>query len=80
MYLTGGGLPPTQVKDPTNEVLINIVNKKVLYGMTNPFDGDTVSTVDANVENIYVSIFLLFSNETNVFLINSVFLGYRICL
>lgn len=80
MYLTGGGLPSTQVKDPTNEVLINIVNEKVLYGMTNPFDGDTVSTVDANVENIYVSIFLLFSNETNVFLINSVFLGYRICL
>lgn len=37
VYLTGGGPPPKPISKGS-EILLDIVNKKTIYGLNNPFD------------------------------------------
>ncbi|KAJ8953498.1 hypothetical protein NQ318_023619 [Aromia moschata] len=67
--LTGGG-PPTGIKkDPCHELILPIVNNKTVYGLNNPFDGDS----DCNqIQNIDTDIILEYRNENDSAVNNSV--------
>ncbi|GLV41746.1 hypothetical protein CBL_12035 [Carabus blaptoides fortunei] len=40
---TGGGVPAVLTNDPTNNILLQIVNEKTIMGLSNTFDGDNNS-------------------------------------
>ncbi|GLV54168.1 uncharacterized protein CBL_21012, partial [Carabus blaptoides fortunei] len=50
---TGGGVPAVLTNDPTNNILLQIVNEKTIIGLSNTFDGDNNS-----IENV--------AEETNI--------------
>lgn len=49
-FLTGGG-PPAEVKwDPTDEILLRIINEKSIKGLNSQYDSDSVGLVKKSIE------------------------------
>lgn len=52
-FKTGGGLPEcVPKKDPCDEILLSIMNKKSVYGMESVYDSDSLHINEENIEFI----------------------------
>lgn len=52
--LTGGGTTPKFTKDPSHELVLSLMNNKSVFGLTNPFDSDSINNeiiLEVNNEN-----------------------------
>lgn len=52
-YLTGGGRPPNLIKEPTDDLLLSMVNEKGISGLNNAFDSDGPSCSTGNNVSIF---------------------------
>lgn len=65
---TGGGKPePNNNNDPSQEILLNIINQKSVFGLKNNFDGDSTLNNNAynNVNQVILNIYLALTIQLN---------------